>query len=120
MPTTRSGNPADNNCRSACLVGPSANPNNVQANQTTACAASCNQGSGSPSENSAYGQCLAACIQSYYQFSTTGPGPTMSSPTNTGMGLSMSTGTGTFMTGTGMTMGTGTGMSMSTGTGLCE
>ncbi|KAI9828685.1 MAG: hypothetical protein M1832_001788 [Thelocarpon impressellum] len=84
-------NPVDNNCRSGCLIGPSINPDNLPANQTTECVAKCDQGKGSVQENAAYNQCLSGCIVSFYSFSQPTPTGTITSATS----VTVATTTGT-------------------------
>ncbi|KAK7545573.1 hypothetical protein IWX49DRAFT_338233 [Phyllosticta citricarpa] len=54
----------DVDCQAKC-VGV-AHPNSAQANQTTECAAKCNQGDGSPKAAQEYADCQQACISSYF------------------------------------------------------
>ncbi|KAI9851761.1 MAG: hypothetical protein M1838_002838 [Thelocarpon superellum] len=108
-------NPTDNTCRSACLVGPAANPNDVPANQTTDCAKQCVQGDGSSADNVAYGNCLSACISSFFSFTSL---PTTETTASTGAPGATTTGAGTTTTGSGSSSGTAssTGTASNTGT----
>ncbi|KAK8181716.1 hypothetical protein HDK77DRAFT_454130 [Phyllosticta capitalensis] len=54
----------DVDCQAKC-VG-TAHPNSAQANQTTECAAKCNQGDGSPKAVQEYADCQQSCINSYF------------------------------------------------------
>ncbi|RMZ90830.1 hypothetical protein DV736_g1925, partial [Chaetothyriales sp. CBS 134916] len=51
-------------CQAACVNVPC--PSQLQANQTTECAAQCPQGNGSPDETSSYAACQASCISSLF------------------------------------------------------
>jgi len=61
-------------CQAACVGVPC--PNAAQANATTQCAMSCNQGSGSAADTKAYGDCQSACISSLFFTSTRGAAAT--------------------------------------------
>lgn len=51
-------------CQAKCIGVPC--PNQGMANKTTECAAACPQGSGSPADTEAYGQCQFSCISSFF------------------------------------------------------
>ncbi|KAI9806871.1 MAG: hypothetical protein M1833_002529 [Piccolia ochrophora] len=52
-------------CKASCNSVPA--PNEDMANDTTECAANCDQGSGSPSDTEAFAQCVQNCIsQNFY------------------------------------------------------
>lgn len=78
----------DVNCQAACAGVPS--PNESTANQTTECAAACDQGDGSPEATEKYAACQQACI--YSIFLTTGTKATATGAAATG------TATGTTLT----------------------
>ncbi|ROW11021.1 hypothetical protein VMCG_01210 [Cytospora schulzeri] len=59
----------DVNCQAKCIAVPS--PDAAQANATTQCVASCDQGNGTASENQAYQDCVQDCIDNNY-FTSTG------------------------------------------------
>lgn len=61
--------PTDTKCRANCIAVPS--PDNNSVIETTKCVADCPQGSGSASDNLAYGRCVDDCIAKYY-FTSTG------------------------------------------------
>jgi hypothetical protein len=61
-------------CQAACVGVPC--PNAAQANATTECAMSCDQGSGSAADTKAYGDCQSACISSLFFTSTAGAAAT--------------------------------------------
>ncbi len=58
-------------------------PNSVQVNQTDDCVANCPQGDGSKSASDNYGQCVQACIASYYPTSQTAAPVSVGSETST-------------------------------------
>ncbi|RMZ79659.1 hypothetical protein DV738_g3154, partial [Chaetothyriales sp. CBS 135597] len=51
-------------CQAACVNVPC--PNESQVNATTACAAECPQGDGSPEDTSSYAACQASCVTSLF------------------------------------------------------
>ncbi|WYZ34732.1 hypothetical protein EsH8_I_001008 [Colletotrichum jinshuiense] len=55
---------SDVTCQSKCINVP--NPSEDQVNQTTACVAKCDQGSGSAEDTQKYAECTQACISKYY------------------------------------------------------
>jgi hypothetical protein len=72
-------------------------PNELAANQTTACAGACTQGNGTEEETAAYASCQASCISaSFFPVSTTAG----SGSSNTASGAD-STATGESATGIG-------------------
>ncbi|KAI1826470.1 hypothetical protein F4861DRAFT_497364 [Xylaria intraflava] len=60
---------SDTKCRANCIAVPS--PDNANVNATTTCVAACPQGSGTPSDNQAYANCVNGCIAQFY-FTSTG------------------------------------------------
>jgi len=77
----------DLNCKAQCVGVP--HPNAGQINQTTQCAANCDQGDGSPAATEKYAKCQQACI--YSIFLTTGS-PATGAPAATGAAGSGSAG----------------------------
>ncbi|KAI9860701.1 MAG: hypothetical protein M1824_002992 [Vezdaea acicularis] len=104
----------DVTCQAACITVPA--PNDLMANQTTECAAKCDQGSGSPSDTQKYSDCVQGCISSYFYSpsstiaSATGTGGTAASATATGTNTSgKPSGTGASASATGTKSGSSTG-----------
>lgn len=90
---------SDVTCRASCLGNPA--PTADMANATTKCSAACPQGSGTPAETKAYGECLRECAVNHYlpggtgNTGTTGSTSSTTSTTGSGNSTSPSTGTGT-------------------------
>lgn len=58
------GGDTDTCCRAACYHVPC--PTDNMANETTACAAKCPQGDGSPEETAQYAACEQACFKAHF------------------------------------------------------
>lgn len=85
------GGTSDICCQAACVGVPC--PNDLQANQTTDCAAQCVQGNGTEEETAAYAACQSSCISSlFFPLSATAGG---SAATGTGASASDATATAT-------------------------
>lgn len=59
-----SGAASDVCCKAQCYKVPC--PNDAMANDTTACAAACPQGSGTPADTQKYAQCQQSCFSSLF------------------------------------------------------
>lgn len=87
----------DVDCQAKC-VGV-AHPNSAQANQTTECAAKCNQGDGSPKAVQEYADCQQACINSYFPIGSNIAGATGTGAKNPASASATATGKGARETG---------------------
>lgn len=61
----------DLSCRASCGNVP--NPDENTVNETTKCAAACDQGDGSPEDTARYAACQQACISSIFLSGTVAP-----------------------------------------------
>jgi len=106
-------NPNDICCRANCAHVPC--PNNLMANQTTACVAGCPQGNGSVADTANYSKCIQNCYSSLFFPGSVTTGASGSGATNvSGGGSSISGGSGGSGTNTGSSTGTATGATTST------
>lgn len=99
-------NADDTCCIAACYKVPC--PNAAMANDTTACAAACPQGSGTPADTAAYAQCQQNCYSSLF-FTGTATGTATNPPatgTATEAEATETTGTEATATATGTSSGT--------------
>lgn len=79
------GDPTDICCNAVCYNVPC--PDAAMANDTTACAAACPQGSGTPADTAAYAKCQQSCYSSLFLGTASG---TATLPPNTATGTGVS------------------------------
>ncbi|RMZ83972.1 hypothetical protein DV737_g1292, partial [Chaetothyriales sp. CBS 132003] len=107
-------------CQAACVSVPC--PSQLQANQTTECAAQCPQGDGSSDETSSYAACQASCISSLFFSSSaatgtvaTGSGSAASVSATATSGSGSRASSGSASTGASGSSGSGSGTASATG-----
>ncbi|KAJ9307303.1 hypothetical protein DTO217A2_3182 [Paecilomyces variotii] len=93
-------------CKAQCYKVPC--PNDAMANDTTACAAACPQGSGTPADTQKYAQCQQSCFSSLF-FPATASGDSSNGQAT----VASTTGSGAYVANTAKAQATSSGSSSS-------